>query len=131
MTIIKNGKTLEESRLEVFVSERAFAKSMADRDIDAFAFWLSEEAIFFTTSPPLRGKQAIVEYWSRFYESLEAPFFWDPEMVEVISSGSLALSSGSVKDPSGNIVANFNSIWRQESPGQWKVIFDKGSSVTA
>jgi ketosteroid isomerase-like protein len=131
MTINKNGKTLEESRLEVFASERAFAKSMADRDIDAFAFWVSEEAIFFTTSPPLRGKHAIVEYWSRFYESQDAPFSWGPEMVEVISSGSLALSSGPVKDPSGNIVANFNSIWRQESPDQWKVIFDKGSSVTA
>ena len=128
---MKKEKTVEEARLEVIQSEKAFAKSMADRDIDAFTHWLSEEAIFFGTETPLRGKNAIVEYWSRFYETPEAPFSWGPDTVEVLSSGTLALSSGPVKDPVGTVIGLFNSIWRQESPGQWKVVFDKGSPAPA
>ncbi len=127
MTINTPEKTLERLQEEVAASERAFAKSMADRDLDAFRHWLSEEAIFFTTDPPLRGKEAIVEFWSRFYEGPEAPFSWDPDSVEVLSSGTLAFSSGPVHDPAGILTGRFNSIWRLEEYGEWRVVFDKGS----
>lgn len=124
---MNNTRSIEEARQEVIKAERAFAKSMADRDKDAFTSWLSEEAIFFTTQTPLRGKKEIVEYWSRYFTSNDAPFSWDPDLVEVISSGTLALSSGPVRDPAGKIIGIFNSIWRLEGPDQWRVIFDKGS----
>jgi len=124
---MKKADTVEEARNEVIKSERAFAKSMADRDLSAFASWVSEEAIFFTTPTPLRGKHAVVDFWSRFFTADEAPFSWDPEQVEVLSSGTLALSTGPVRDASGAIIGIFNSIWRLEAPGQWRVLFDKGS----
>lgn len=123
---MKKVRTVEEARQEVINAERAFAKSMADRDLNAFASWLSEEAIFFTTLTPLRGKESIVTYWSRYFTSVEAPFSWDPEIVEVLSSGTLALSSGPVRNPAGTIVGIFNSIWRLEGHGRWRVVFDKG-----
>ncbi len=126
---MKTEETIEGTRKEVINAERAFAKSMVDRDISAFASWLSEESIFFTTSTPLRGKGAVVEYWTRYFTTDNAPFSWDPDLVEVISSGTLALSSGPVRDPEGTIIGIFNSIWRLEVPGQWRVIFDKGSPV--
>jgi hypothetical protein len=50
-------------------------------------------------------------------------------MVEVLPSGTLALSSGPVRDPSGKVTARFSSIWRLEAPGQWRIIFDKGERV--
>ena len=118
----------EEIRLKVIKAERAFAKSMADRDINSFASWISEEAIFFTAPTPLRGRKAIVEWWSRYFTSVEAPFSWDPDLVEVLSSGALALSSGPVRDPSGKVIGRFNSIWRLEELDQWRVVFDKGGS---
>jgi ketosteroid isomerase-like protein len=124
----KESPTIE-ARLEVINAEKAFAKSMADRDINAFAFWLSEEAIFFTTSPPLRGKEAIIAWWSRHFSSKEAPFSWDPDLVEILSSRTLALSSGPVHDPAGTVIAFFNSVWRLEGPSRWRVVFDKGSPV--
>lgn len=127
MSTKKEYKSSEETRRQVINAERSFAKSMADRDLEAFKHWLSEEAIFFGTDPPLRGKQAIVDHWSRFYESDEAPFSWNPDTVEVLSSSKLALSSGPVLDSKGNLTGLFNSIWRMESPGTWRVIFDKGS----
>jgi len=124
---MKKADKVEEARKEVIKSERAFAKSMADRDLSAFASWVSEEAVFFTTPTPLRGKYAVVEFWSRFFTADEAPFSWDPEQVEVLESGTLALSTGPVHDAAGNIIGIFNSIWRLEAPGQWRVVFDKGS----
>jgi ketosteroid isomerase-like protein len=45
----------------------------------------------------------------------------------VLSSGELALSTGLVRNPEGKVVARFNSIWRREAPGTWRVVFDKGS----
>ena len=47
-------------------------------------------------------------------------------MIEVLPSGTLALSSGPVFDPDGKKVGTFNSIWRRERNGKWQVIFDKG-----
>ena len=77
----------------------------------------------------LRGKPEITEFWKRFYDGPAAPFSWQPETVEVLDSGNLALSSGPVRDPNGKLVATFTSIWRQEAPGTWRIIFDKGNDV--
>ncbi|GAB3245682.1 YybH family protein [Chitinimonas naiadis] len=114
---------------QVMAAERAFAKTMADRNFVAFAGFVSEEAIFFSGPKPLHGRQAVVDGWKRFYDQPKAPFSWEPETVEVLPSGTLALSSGPVRDPAGKRVATFNSIWRLESPGTWRVIFDKGEDV--
>jgi ketosteroid isomerase-like protein len=55
-----------------------------------------------------------------------APFSWRPETVEVLESGTLALSSGPVFDAAGQPIGAFNSIWRLEADGRWRVVFDKG-----
>ena len=116
---------------QVVAAERAFAKSMADRDLDAFARHVSDDTVFFSGPTPLRGRAAVVAHWKRFYEKPEAPFSWEPDQVEVLDSGLLAHSSGPVRDPKGTIVSRFNSVWRQEAPGVWKVIFDRGEPVCA
>jgi ketosteroid isomerase-like protein len=108
-------------------TERAFAQTMADRDFEAFQSFLSDEAVFFAGNTPLRGKQQVSDTWQRYFEEPAAPFSWEPELVEVLASGTLALSSGPVRDPAGNRVATFSSIWRLEPSGQWRIVFDKGS----
>ena len=110
-------------------TERAFAKTMADRNHAAFTSFLSDEAVFFTSTKALRGKSEVAEFWKKFYDGPTAPFSWQPETVEVLDSGTLALSSGPVRDPQGKLVATFTSIWRQEAPGTWRIIFDKGNDV--
>ena len=118
-----------ELQRQVADTERAFAKTMADRNHAAFVTFLSEEAIFFTSTQPLRGRQEVADFWKRFYEKSAPPFSWKPEQVEVLESGTLALSSGPVFDPAGKNVATYTSIWRLEAPGVWRVIFDKGNDV--
>ncbi|NEX63483.1 YybH family protein [Noviherbaspirillum galbum] len=114
---------------EVRETERAFAKTMADRDHAAFTRFLSDEAVFFSGPSPLHGKEAVAGWWKRFYEGPQAPFSWEPDKVEVLPSGGLALSSGPVHDPAGKKIGTFTSIWRQEAPGVWKIIFDKGEQA--
>ena len=60
----------------------------------------------------------------------DAPFSWRPEVVEVLDSGTLALTSGPVRDPTGKQTGTFNSIWRREPDGRWRVVFDKGCPGT-
>jgi len=111
---------------QVFVAESSFAASMARRDLKAFAAHVSPEAVFFSDTAALRGKEAVVEGWRKFFAGPDAPFSWRPETIEVLSSGTLALSSGPVHDPSGKQVGSFTSIWRRDADGRWRIIFDKG-----
>jgi len=100
---------------------------MADRDLSAFATHVSEEAVFFDAAGVLRGKTEVLASWSRFFKGETAPFSWEPDRVEVLQSGTLALSTGLVRDPGGKVIGRFNSVWRREAAGVWRVIFDKGS----
>lgn len=115
-------------RDEVVATERAFAATMARRDHAAFASFVADDAIFFSGNNALRGRAAVAAAWQAWYSSPEAPFSWAPETVEVLESGSLALSSGPVFDPQGKRIGSFSSIWRREAPGVWRIVFDKGES---
>lgn len=116
----------EPAREQVAATERAFAKTMAERDLKAFGSFLSDDTVFFSGPKPLHGKQAVIDFWARFYKEPKPPFSWEPAVVEVIESGALARSTGPVHDPQGKLIACFNSIWRQEARGQWKIVFDHG-----
>ncbi len=110
----------------VEAAERAFAASMADRDFEAFVSHLSEAAVFFTGDQVLRGRAAVSDGWRAFFESPDAPFSWAPDQVEVLTTLDLAHSSGPVMGPDGEVVGRFNSVWRLEADGRWRVVFDKG-----
>jgi ketosteroid isomerase-like protein len=116
----------EQLARDVRAAEVAFAKTMAARDLNAFASHVADEALFFPGQGILRGKQAVVAGWKGYFEGSVAPFSWEPQQVEVLESGTLALSTGPVRDPQGKQIGTFNSIWRREAGGTWKIIFDKG-----
>lgn len=121
--------TNAELKTQVANTERAFAATMKARDHAAFTSFLSEETVFFMGEAPLHGKAAVADAWKRFYDKPAAPFSWEPDEVEVLASGTLAMSTGPVYDPSGKLISRFSSIWRQEAPGQWRIVFDRGSEV--
>jgi len=120
------GQTATQLAEQVREAETAFAATMAKRDQIAFAGFVAEEAVFFSRRGPLRGRTAVLEGWQPFFEGPVAPFSWKPEIVEVLASGTLAHSSGSVWDAEGKQTGTFNSIWRRESDGRWRIVFDKG-----
>lgn len=124
-----DANQLKLLKQQVIDAETAFAKSMAQRDHASFVSFLAEDAIFFSGSKVLRGKQEVAEAWRRFYIAEQAPFSWESGEVEVLGSGNLALSVGPVRDPNGKLIANFSSIWRLEPSGVWRIVFDRGTDV--
>lgn len=117
---------LAQLEREVAAAERGFAKSMADRDLAAFASFIADDASFRGPKTLMHGKSAVVAGWKRFFSGPQAPFSWDPDQVSVQSSGRLAISTGPVRDPDGKLIARFVSVWRKHSDGSWRVVLDQG-----
>src|SRR6185436_7980071 len=119
-----SGASIDDLREQVRKTEAAFAKTMADRDHAGFVKFLDPEAIFVGPRRTFRGRQAVADGWKPLFEGAKAPFSWAPEKVEIVESGTLALSSGPVLDPEGKRIGTFNSTWRQKSDGSWKIVLD-------
>ena len=120
------AETNAELKEQVRRTEIAFAKTLADRDSVAFASFISDEAVFFANSGVSRGASRVAEAWKAYFQGPRAPFSWEPEKVEVLDSGKLAMTSGPVRDPFGARIGTFNSVWRRESKGKWKIVLDNG-----
>ena len=84
VTYARNSNS--ELKRQVMEAERGFAATMKARDFEAFKRYIADEAIFFGTEGPLRGKAAIARGWRQFYDKPQAPFSWEPEEVEVVES---------------------------------------------
>ncbi|MEN9544248.1 MAG: hypothetical protein RLZZ598_1081 [Pseudomonadota bacterium] len=123
------AEDLAVAERQVRSHEFDFARAMAERDFAAFQALLSDEAVFFPSTPgaeALRGKAAVAAHWQRWFEGPTAPFSWAPDKIEVLESGTLALSTGPVYDPRGRQIASFTSIWRKEGAAKWRLVFDRG-----
>jgi ketosteroid isomerase-like protein len=118
--------SITDLQMEVREAELAFAKTMADRDHAAFVGFLAEETIFLGPDRALRGRKEVADGWKRFFEGPAAPFSWEPERVEVVDSKTLAISTGPVFDPDGTRIGTFNSTWRREKDGRWRIVLDNG-----
>ena len=113
-------------------AETAFAKAFADRDQEAFFALVADDAHFIGPKRILSGKGEVREVWSKFFADARAPFSWSPERVVANAAGDIALSTGPIRDPAGNHIGDFSSVWRRQPDGSWKVIFDgPGSQVCA
>ncbi|HET7437767.1 MAG TPA: alpha/beta fold hydrolase [Thermoanaerobaculia bacterium] len=112
-------------------AEIAFAKAFADRDADRFFSFVADDATFMSGLRTLSGKKAIVESWSRFFKTPQAPFSWGPERVTVGGGGTIGLSTGPVFDANGTHTGNYISTWQKQADGSWKVVFDGPGSPAA
>lgn len=110
---------------EVRATEVAFARSLANRDVKTFRAMIAPDVIWLA-DVPLRGPDQVLTRWQKYFDAPQAPFSWAPELVEVQEGGKLALSTGPVMDAAGKRVGTYTSIWRRETSGEWKIIFDRG-----
>jgi ketosteroid isomerase-like protein len=113
---------------QVTNAERAFAQTLANRDMKAFLSFLSPDAIFFSGSNVEHGPAEIAEVWAPFFSGPRAPFSWHPDHIEVTADGHLALSTGPILQDD-KVVGRFNSVWRLEEGNTWRILFDKGEPV--
>ena len=110
---------------ELRQAETAFAAAFAAADMQGFAEFLDDDAVFMGRRTPLRGKKAIVERWTRMRGTEEAPFSWRPDRVAVRADGELGMSTGPVLGPDGTWLSSFVSTWKK-TPDGWRVLLDVG-----
>ena len=121
---------------EVRCREIGFSHSVENQDIEAFRSFIDADARFIS-SGVLRGPDEIAESWSVFFTAGLPAIKWRPQIVEVLDNGKLALSRGlyisTSKNAEGDKVINwgtFNSVWRLNDDGQWRVVFDAGNPAS-
>ena len=114
---------------QVRQSELAFAATMAARDLNAFARFIADDAVFINGGQPLRGRAAIVRHWERFFTGPSAPFSWKPDTVEIAAAGTLGYTEGPVTTSSGSSELRFYTTWQRQASGEWLVVFDNGYRV--
>jgi len=115
--------------------EARFARSVAERDRDAFlAFWAKDAAIFPPSGGPAIGPEKVWEQWASILEDKDVSLTWKPSRVEMAASGDLGYTYGRYeskrKGPAGEVVTHggcYVTIWRKEKDGAWRVVLDIGS----
>lgn len=120
---------------EVRCREIGFSLAAEARDSMRFASFVDPDARFVGNSV-LHGTEAIVEAWQVFFSADGPSIKWRPQFVEVLEDGTLALTRGPYRvistDEFGNRKESwgtFNSVWRKQADGSWKVVFDAGNQA--
>ena len=120
---------------EVRCREIAFSQSVETKDIEAFKSFLDDDARFVGLSV-MSGPEAITDAWKVFFAEDGPAIRWRPQFVEVLDDETLALTRGPFrlidKDADGNQVTRwgtFNSVWRKNADGKWRVVFDAGNTA--
>lgn len=114
-------------------AEIAFSQAAEQRDLERFVQSLDTDARFIGETV-LNGPENIAAAWAPFFDSEGPAIRWRPQFVEVLENGQLALTRGPYRletaAEDGSVTAHwgtFNSVWRRDDQGQWKVVFDAGS----
>jgi len=122
---------------DVRCREIGFSKSAERHDLVAFRSFIDADARFVGSSVS-KGVDSITEAWSVFFTAGGPTITWRPQLVEVLEDGELALSRGPYRvfatDPDGKLIENwgtFNSVWRLNEDGEWRVVFDAGSPAAS
>jgi len=118
---------------DVHCREINFSKSVESKNLELFKSFVDDDARF-VSNRVRRGPEEIGEGWSTFMTDTGPRIKWRPQIVEVLEDGKLALSRGPYRYTEANeegvdvdYWGTFNSIWRLNDDGEWRVVFDAGS----
>jgi ketosteroid isomerase-like protein len=128
---------LQGAAAEIVKADAAFARSVADKNRDAFLSFLAEATTFGGGTPnELHGRDAVMKEWGEFFTADGPTLTWQPTKGEVIGAGDLGYTIGrSVfrrKAADGTVTerhGQYVTVWKKEADGSWKVIFDTGSTL--
>jgi len=135
LIIFLSSTALADLTDEVRCREIGFSVSAESRDAESFASFIDSDARFVGNSVT-HGPAAIAEAWGAFFADSGPSIKWRPQFVEVLEDGTLALTRGPyrmiTKDENGKKTEHwgtFNSVWRLQADGDWKVVFDAGNAA--
>ena len=116
-----------------------FARSVAQRNREGFLGFLADVTTFNGGTPgEARGRDAVWKDWADFFAPDGPTLSWTPTHGEVVGAGDLGYTTGTAtfraKGPNGAPVerhSEYLTVWRKQTNGSWKVIFDTGSTLPA
>lgn len=108
-------------------TEKAFAQTSIDKGTkQAFLDFLADDASLIEKGQPVNGK----EEWKN--KDFKGVITWQPNFAEIAGSGDFGYTTGNwqlhsnnATDPATNL-GSFATVWRKQTDGSWKVIFDMG-----
>ncbi len=113
--------------------EIAFSQTVENQDAAAFAAMLDPDTRFISGTV-LHGPEEVSAAWAGFFAENGPQLKWRPYVVEVAASGDLALSRGPYRmrgqTEQGEPLESwgiYNSVWRRNAAGEWKILFDAGN----
>ncbi|MCP4706393.1 MAG: DUF4440 domain-containing protein [candidate division Zixibacteria bacterium] len=118
-------------------ADRAFSKMSEEKGMyESFDYFMDDSAVMYRDGQhPLEGREKIRENLSK---NPDATLTWEPTKAEIAESGDLGYTLGkwtyTTKDSSGLESTSFGyyvSIWKKQSNGSWKWVFDSGVSAPA
>jgi len=119
---------------ELFAADRAFAAATAERGLDGWMDWFSEDAARVELHGALvRGLDAIREHDRELLDDPDLRLEWDPTDAGLFAGGLHGFTRGRYEVVRGSATAReilssgaYLSFWRRDSQG-WRVILDTGS----
>lgn len=133
--LICSAPAMADVEDDVRCREIAFSQSVEIQDVAAFRSFIDTDARFIGSSVQ-RGVEDVSTAWAVFFSDAAPKMKWRPQFVEVLNDGTLALSRGPyrmiVEGEDGALTeywGTFNSVWRKQADGAWKVVFDAGNEA--
>jgi len=122
------------ARAAIRDAELAFAAATLERGADGWTEFMADSAVIIRPHPPpLHGRAAIRQYYSRVF----TPGFtllWRPIHTDVAQSGELGYAIGeweAITKPAGTprqvSYGRYVTIWQKDARGEWKVLLDIGN----
>ena len=128
-----NSDSKEKWKSEIIQTEKDFSAMALKEGIPkAFLKYADEDAVLMRNNVLISGKQSISDYFnSKSIPSNKVTLEWNPDFVDVSSSGDLAYSYGKyifmVTDSIGNTNKSegiFHTVWKRQEDDSWRFVWD-------
>lgn len=122
---------------ELIKVDREFSIMSVEKGIAAaFVSYAADSAMILRDNMhPIVGQNAIGDLWANTPDG--AQLVWTPDFADIAASGDLGYTIGhwtySVTDSSGETQSSkgrYVTIWKKQDDGNWKYVFDTGTSDT-
>jgi ketosteroid isomerase-like protein len=135
MTVSAQRPDTRAAQAAIMKADEDFNRSVAERNRERFLSLIADQVTFGGGTPnELRSKDAIWSAWSVFFDPKGPTLTWHPSKAEVLAGGDVGYTTGfsERRAPNGAVSkGNYLTVWKKQTDGSWKAIFDTGSSVPA
>lgn len=132
--ILAQDKVQEEKRIRA--ADAAWLNAYAEKNVEKAAAALDEHGSMLPPNAPIAsGKDAVREIIAGAFTITGYNLVWHIDKIGIASSGDLGYTSGpyefSWKDSSGKTIFDKGkslTIWKKQTDGSWKVLYDMFNS---